>query len=78
MFPTNYRVDPETGAVIFKKSAGRQKAQQRERDIKNMKRRIHTLEIQNKILIEILKDNGVITPEQAKQIERSTNQENLE
>jgi chaperonin cofactor prefoldin len=63
MLPTNYRVDTQTGAVIFKKSAGRRKAQQMEKDVSELLKRVERLEKTNKILVELLKEKGVITDE---------------
>lgn len=63
MLSSNYRVDAQTGAVIFKKSAGRQKAQQMEKEMKELLVRVENIENKNKMLIELLKEKGVITDE---------------
>ena len=52
-----YKVDAQTGAVIFKKSAGKRKFQQMERDIKELKERIEKLEKFNEFLVKVLQEN---------------------
>ena len=51
-----YKVDAQTGAVIFKKSAGKRKSQQMEKDIKELKERVEKLEKTNEYLVKILKE----------------------
>lgn len=60
----DYRVDEQTGAVIFKNTAGRQKAQQKERDMKQLKHDLQILKTQNTLLLSILKSAGILTDEQ--------------
>lgn len=60
----DYRVDEQTGAVIFKNTAGRQKAQQKERDMKQIKHDLQILKTQNTLLLDILKNAGILTDEQ--------------
>ena len=55
----DYRIDKQTGAVIFKKSAGKRKSQQMEKDIKTLKEKVERLEQFNEILIKILQEKGV-------------------
>lgn len=61
MVLSNYRVDQETGAVIFKKSAGRQKAQQMEFNIKRLTKKLELLEAQNKLLLNMLLKSKILT-----------------
>lgn len=54
MIVPDYRIEPETGAVIFRKSAGRQKAQQTELRLKALEDRVEKLEKENKELRKLV------------------------
>ena len=50
----SYRIDQQTGAIIFHKSAERQKVRQMEQNIKRLEERTRCLEEQNQAITRLL------------------------
>lgn len=52
MVLNDYRIDPQTGAVIFRKNARKQKMRELEREVTELKQKVDELENQIQLILK--------------------------